>query len=164
GGGGALGALAGAPRAHDADAGVLGRGPAIALRDSGRGASRNHAQGPHELMPLLEVVIRFINVFSAAMVAGGQLTVLWVIIPVKRELDLSLSVRIHQAMLGHQIDRFMRPFGILSILSALLILALGLFRLLQISGLSLGVESLGILGTLGVILTSRYGNVRTNRV
>ena len=115
-------------------------------------------------MPPLEVLMRFINVFSAAMVAGGQLTVLWVIIPVKRELDLSLSVRIHQAMLGHQIDRFMRPFGILSILSALFILALGLFRLLQISGLSLGVESLGILGTIGVILTSRYGNVRTNRV
>ena len=70
------------------------------------------------------------------MVAGGQLTVLWVIVPIKRALKQSLSVRIHRAMLGHQIDRFMRPCGVISVLSGMLILALGLSTRLEISGIS----------------------------
>src|SRR5438105_8211388 len=114
-------------------------------------------------MSLLRLCIRFLNLLSGAIVGGGQLTVLWVIVPVKRELDVSLSVRIHRAMLGDQIDRFMQPFGILSILSGLLLLLLAASRLLPISRTSFAIESVGVLGTVGVILTSRYGNVPTNR-
>ena len=115
-------------------------------------------------LSVLEISLRFVNVLSAAIVAGGQLTVLLVIVPVLGTFDTRLSVQVHRAMLGHQIDRFMKPLGITSLLSALVIVALGLLEAIRIPAASLALTCVGIAGTIGVIVTSRYFNVPTNRV
>jgi hypothetical protein len=108
---------------------------------------------------LLLNVLVFVNVFAAALVAGGQVAVLMVIVPVKRRLPARASVELHLAMLGHQIDRYMRPSGIVSGLTAFAILALLPARPPAVVVPIL----LGLVGTLGVVITSRYFNVRTNR-
>jgi len=114
-------------------------------------------------MSVLEISLRFVNVLSAAIVAGGQVTVLLVIIPVLGSFDTRLSVQVHRAMLGHQIDRFMKPLGITSLLSAVAIMGFGLLEAIQIPAASLALTGIGMAGTIGVIVTSRYFNVRTNR-
>ena len=104
-------------------------------------------------------VLTFVNVFAAALVAGGQTAVLMVIVPVKRRWPVRASVELHLAMLGHQIDRYMKPSGIVSGLTALAILALLPARTPAV----VATMVLGMLGTLGVIITSRFFNVRANR-
>ena len=111
-------------------------------------------------MEVLDFILQFINVTAAAIVAGGQLAVLLVIVPVKREFPTELSVRMHVAMLGHQIDRYMKPSGIVSILSAIALLAVNRNQTLAPVAFTL----LGMLGTVGVVILSRYFNVRTNKV
>jgi hypothetical protein len=109
--------------------------------------------------PALLHALTFVNVFSAALVAGGQICVLLVIVPIKRRWPVRPSVELHLAMLGHQIDRYMKPSGILSGLTALAILALLPVRPPAV----VGAMALGLLGTLGVVITSRFFNVRANR-
>jgi hypothetical protein len=103
--------------------------------------------------------LRFVNVFAAAIVGGGLVAILLVVVPVKRTLPARQSVEIHLAMLGHQIDRYMKPSGILSGLTGLALLGLlpehTLARVVPLV--------LGLLGTVGVVITSRYFNVRSNR-
>jgi len=67
-------------------------------------------------------------------------------------------------MLGHQIDRFMKPLGIASLLTALVIVALGLLEAIRIPAASLALTCVGIAGTIGMVVTSRYFNVPTNRM
>jgi hypothetical protein len=112
---------------------------------------------------ILEVSLRFLNVFSTGIVAGGLATVLWVIVPVVGAFDKRTSVMAHQAMLGHQIDGIMKPLGIVSFLSGVAIVVLGALNYFPIPRASLAFSWLGILGIVGVIVTSRYYNVRTNR-
>src|ERR1043165_3510331 len=113
---------------------------------------------------VLEISLRFVNVLSAALAAGGQLTILLVIVPVLGAFETRLSVQVHVAMLGHQTDRFMKPLGIAALLSALVIVALGLLEAIRIPAASLALTCLGIAGTIGTIVTSRFFNVRTNRM
>lgn len=108
-------------------------------------------------MPLFDTLLQFVNLFAAALVAGGQTAVLLVIIPVKRAWPTELSVKLHVAMLGHQIDRYMKPSGIVSILAAAAILVLG-----GLPPVSSAFTIVGMVGTVGVIITSRYFNVKTN--
>jgi len=115
-------------------------------------------------MSAFEQAIRFVNVFAAAVVAGGQLVVLLVIVPTKREFEPRVSVLVHNAMLGHQIDRFMKPSGIVSGLAALALLALHFGNVIRIPPLSIAATLIGIVGTAGVVVTSRFFNVRTNRM
>jgi hypothetical protein len=114
-------------------------------------------------MSLAEIVLRSTNVLTASMVAGGQVTVLWVIVPVKRRFETPFAVRLHQAMLGRQIDRFMRPFGISSFVAGGLVLALDASKTFVRTPASLVLMGLGLLGTIGVAITSRGFNVPTNR-
>lgn len=109
-------------------------------------------------MDLIDGLLQFINLFSAALVAGGQVAVLLVIIPVKRAWPTELSVKLHVAMLGHQIDRYMKPSGIISIVAAALLLVLRH----MVPPVSIAFTLVGMVGTLGVIITSRYFNVKTN--
>ena len=110
-------------------------------------------------MPSLIEAVTFVNVFAAALVAGGQTCVLMVIVPVKRRWAARPSVELHIAMLGHQIDRYMKPSGIVSGLTAILILALVPARTAAV----VTPMVLGMIGTLGVVVTSRYFNVIANR-
>jgi len=74
-----------------------------------------------------------------------------------------MSVQVHNAMLGQQIDRFLKPTGIATLITALVIVALGLLDAVRISAASIVLTCLGIAGTVGIVVTSRYFNVRTNR-
>ena len=103
--------------------------------------------------------LTFVNVSGAALVAGGQIAVHMVIVPVKRALPARGSVELHLALLGHQIDRYMKPSGIVSALTAMAVLAL-----LPARPPAVVIPLvLGLLGTAGVVVTSRFFNVRANR-
>src|SRR5947207_5625790 len=110
----------------------------------------------------LVLLLRFINLCAAAVVAGGQLVVLLVIVPTKKRFATRTSVEVHNAMLGHQIDSFMKPCGITSISAALVILVLNFFPESRQPVISIVFLVIGMLGTVGVIFTSRYHNVVTN--
>lgn len=104
------------------------------------------------------LALHFVNIFAAALVGAGQFYVLMVIVPVKRALPSRLSVQTHVAMLGHQTDRYMKPSGIVSGLTGLaLLVVMPRHTLATIAPLVVGLA-----GTLGVVITSRYFNVRTN--
>ena len=115
-------------------------------------------------MTALTEVLRFINLLAAAVVAGGQICVLLVIIPTKRRFETCVSVMVHNAMLGHQIDYYMKPCGITSGLTAVLILALVGLRYYDLPGVSWVFYGIGMAGTMGVIVCSRFFNVVTNRM
>lgn len=109
-------------------------------------------------------VIQFVNLFAAALVAGGQVCVLLVIVPTKRQFPTRMSVEVHNAMLGHQIDYYMKPSGITSLLTAIAVVLLGLPAVgwISLPDISLLFYCLGMLGTVGVIICSRFFNVKTN--
>ncbi|HXG13237.1 MAG TPA: DUF1772 domain-containing protein [Gemmataceae bacterium] len=115
-------------------------------------------------MELLVQLLRFVNVFAAAVVGGGQLCVLLVIVPTKRQFSTRTSVEVHNAMLGHQIDYYMKPSGITSGLTAIALILLGAFQAYPLPAVSLVFYGLGLLGTAGVVITSRYFNVPMNRM
>jgi Domain of unknown function (DUF1772) len=110
-------------------------------------------------MRFLLPALHFVNVFAAAIVGGGQFVILMVIVPVKRVLPPRLAVQIHLAMLGHQIDRFMKPCALTSAIFAIALL----FLSPQLKPSTVAPLVIGLLGTAGVVITSRYFNVRTNR-
>src|SRR5206468_12511206 len=60
--------------------------------------------------------------------------------------------------------RFMKPSGIVSGLSAITLVGLRLIGTLEFSTASTALCLLGLAGTAGVVITSRFFNVRTNRV
>jgi len=108
----------------------------------------------------LTAMLHFVNVLSAALVAGGQVYVFMVIIPTKREFPTRFSVEMHNAMLGHRTDGYMKPAGLTSAFSALLILLLSR----DLTTAPLVFLTLGLAGTAGVIITSRYFNLPTNHM
>src|SRR5262245_9270562 len=112
-------------------------------------------------MAILLAVLHFVNICAAATVAGGQLCVLLVIVPTKRAFSNRTSVEVHNAMLGHQIDYYMKPAGIVAGLAAIAIVALD-FNHLPVASIAFIVVEL--IGVAGVVVTSRYHNVRTNRM
>lgn len=109
-------------------------------------------------MTTLVDALRFVNLFSAALVAGGLVMILMVVVPAKRSFPHDFSVKIHLAMLHDSPDRYMKPAGIISALTgiALLLLPRGMGAAYMIAMV------IGLLGTAGVVITSRYFNVRTN--
>jgi hypothetical protein len=109
-------------------------------------------------------ILRFTNLFAASLVAGGQVCVLLVIMPTKRRFAARDSVLVHNAMLGHQIDYYMKPSGITSALSAIAILFLGGLIGRILPSQSVLFYFVGLAGTAGVVLLSRYFNVPTNRL
>lgn len=113
-------------------------------------------------MVALVEMLRFVNLLAAALVAGGQVYVYRVVMPVKRSFDTRTSVQVHNAMLGHQTDHYMKPAGIVSGLTALAIMALGISGMHPLPPISIALTGIGFLGTLGVALLSRYFNVPTN--
>jgi len=106
----------------------------------------------------MNILLHFINLLSAALVAGGQIYVLMVIIPTKREFPDRLSVQMHNAMLGHRTDGYLKPSGIISALSAISILLLSR----DLPAVSIVFLLLGLAGTAGVVICSRFFNVKTN--
>jgi uncharacterized membrane protein len=105
-------------------------------------------------------VLRFLNVLGAAIMAGGQLFVFMVIIPVKRRWPVNLSVQCHQAMLHTLPDRYLLPAGQASGLCAIALL----FLQHDLSKLPVLLRILGIMGLVGVAITSEAFNKPTNRV
>jgi uncharacterized membrane protein len=75
-------------------------------------------------MTFLLQALRFINLFTAAIIAGGQVLVSMVTLPALRRWSPSMSLQAHQGMLDTQPDRFMVPSAIICPLSAILILIL----------------------------------------
>jgi hypothetical protein len=107
----------------------------------------------------LTQALNFINILSTAVIAGGQFFALLVIVPTKRRFPIPVSVQVHNAMLGHQTDFFMKPAGLISILLAVLLFVTNYERLPIVAVVFLVLE---LVGVAGVIVTSRYFNVRTN--
>jgi hypothetical protein len=109
-------------------------------------------------MTTLLEALRFVNLFSAALVAGGLVMILMVVVPAKRSFPHDFSVKVHLAMLHDAPDVYMKPAGIVSALTgvALLLLPRGM------SWAYVVALVVGLLGTVGVVITSRYFNVRTN--
>jgi hypothetical protein len=66
--------------------------------------------------------LKFVNVTSTAIVAGGQLFALRVIIPAMRDLPPQASAPLHQAMLVDLPHKYLGPIGMLSAISAIGIL------------------------------------------
>ena len=121
-------------------------------------------------MTILLLLLRLVNLMAAATVAGGQVYVYRVIMPTKRRFVTRTSVEVHNAMLGHQTDHYMKPSGIISGFAALAIVALTMLPGVGVPAtsdnsslvVSTAFMCLGMLGTLGVALLSRYFNVPTN--
>ena len=110
-------------------------------------------------MFILLLLLHFVNIVAAAVLAGGQLCVLLVIVPTKRKFATPTSVEVHNAMLGHQIDGYMKPTGIIGALAATSILVLSFENLSHAAIAFIGVE---LMAFLGVLITSRFFNVKTN--
>ena len=89
--------------------------------------------------------LRLLNLFSTGIVAGGQLLILRVIMPVKEHWSPRRSLQLHQEML---IDRplYLRPATTISMVSAVLILLLRR----NFSSWSARFLIAGVLATLGV--------------
>jgi len=103
--------------------------------------------------------LRFINVLGAAIMAGGQLFVLMVVIPIKRQWDERRSVELHQASLHTLPDRYLLPAGVISGLAGLLWLVLEFGSDRWATWLTL----VGLLGIVGTAVTSQRFNKPTNR-
>jgi hypothetical protein len=111
-------------------------------------------------MPAWEFALRFVNVFLAAIVAGGQLLVLLAIVPVKRQWPQELSLKLHQDMLIVPPDRYLKPSVGAMFATAILILALRR-DFTEPSGIFTAV---GLASTIGVMITAQFWNFATNRV
>lgn len=105
-------------------------------------------------------LLTFINVWSAGIAAGGQLFVLLVIVPVKRQWPQKNSVELHQAMLHDLADRILLPATIISAVTAGLLLLLNRIYGRAVAPLYL----VGLLGSAGVAITSERFNKPTNRM
>jgi hypothetical protein len=110
-------------------------------------------------MTLILQVLHFANIFAAALVAGGLVFVLMVIVPAKRALPPRPSVEVHLAMLCGQPDRYMKPLGIISGLLAIVLVVL----LREATPVKVAPLLVGLVGSLGVFITSHFFNVQTNR-
>jgi amino acid transporter len=109
--------------------------------------------------PYVGLVLHFVSVFTAMLVAGGQVFAMMVIIPTKRRFSERVSVEVHNAMLGHQTDIYMKPAAIISFITAVALVAL---QYSQLPVRVLVFSGIGMAGTLGVVFLSRFFNVPAN--
>jgi hypothetical protein len=103
--------------------------------------------------------LRLINIFCAAINAGGMVLVLVVDDPLNRKFPLSLYVPFHRAT-GRTVHQYMRPITILSGLAAVLILVLD--RDLNAGAAALTLA--GLVCTLVVILVSQLWLIPMNPI
>jgi hypothetical protein len=114
-------------------------------------------------MTQLVKVLHFTNILCTALVAGGQVLISMVILPVKRRWSVGRALQLHQDTLDHMPDRYLKPTLLLSGAtvgaSSLILLVQRKFK----RSIAL-VTFTNLLGMIGVIATSRYFNVRTNKM
>lgn len=103
--------------------------------------------------------IRFINIFCAAITAGGLVMVGMAVYPAMKTFEPRITARMHRAI-DLLPDRYMRPSTITSVVTAVLLLILG--RKEQPKATK--YTAVGLLGSLGIIFTSEFFNVRINRI
>lgn len=103
--------------------------------------------------------LRVVNLVAAGLAAGILVVVLVAVIPLVRGLPPAVGLLIHQRF-DPLVDRVNPPAVALSALSALLILLLD--RTLTAPAAAL--TALGLLGSLGVAVTSLGFNMRINRL
>jgi Domain of unknown function (DUF1772) len=104
-------------------------------------------------------VLRFINVFAAGIVAGGQMLVLLTTARIIRGLAPSLSIQMHQAILDDHADRHMPPAALIAVISGAVILILH-HQLTHTSG---AFTTAGVVCALGVALVSLSLVQRSNQ-
>lgn len=102
-------------------------------------------------MGVLVQALRFVNLFTAAIIAGSQVLVSMVMLPAMRSWPPSMSLKTHQGMLDTQPDRFMVPAAIVCPLSAIGVLLLGR-KLKSRSGLwyLIGIVATGVVTVASV--------------
>jgi len=94
-------------------------------------------------------VLRFINLMTAALIAGGQVLVLMVVLPVMRRWPPSMAVQTHQMMLFGTPDRYIVPSAIICPLSAVLMLILR-----HKADLSSLFDAIGVVAAAGLTVAS----------
>ena len=97
------------------------------LTQRGLARSLPHCYKPERIsagMTFALAVLRFINLFSAALIAGTQVLVFMVVLPVMRRWPPIMSLQTHQAMLFGTPDKYIVPSAIVCPLSAIVILLL----------------------------------------
>lgn len=136
------------------------RSPAAALtgREPHGYARRRPAGGGGDLNDL-ELVLRAINLFCAALVVGGVTFAHMNVVPIIRRWDDELALKLHREMVDVNPDRYIRPCAIISQLAALgaLVAADGL----PDSSLVLTIEGMVLL--LGTAAVSESVNQPINR-
>jgi hypothetical protein len=115
------------------------------------------------------LVLRFMNLFCIALTSGGLVMVLVAVYPSiflpvwwpfsTKKFDSKVTAELHRAI-DLRPDTYMRPSTIVAGVTALLILILhhGLTPFITTSTI------IGLIGTLGIILTSEFLNVPINRI
>jgi uncharacterized membrane protein len=104
-------------------------------------------------------IIRFINMFSAAITCGGLVMVGMAVYPAMKTFQPVITAQMHRAI-DLLPDAYMRPSTITSTATALLLLVLRS----HLTPTSTALTAVGLLGSLGVILDSEFGNVPINRI
>jgi uncharacterized membrane protein len=104
-------------------------------------------------------VLRFINIFCAAITCGGLVMVGMAVYPAMKQFEPKITAQIHRAI-DLLPDAYMRPSTIITGIAALLILILHTDLRLFTTVFTI----IGLAGTLGIIITSEFFNVRINAV
>jgi hypothetical protein len=109
-----------------------------------------------------------ISLFAAGILVGGLFHAWKLIVGALRELPQVTQVRVHQGMLFLTPDRFMQPCGLIAGLGALAILLCQFLGSLQDGSVPMIVSAVclvvGLLGIVGVVITSRYFGTRINAI
>lgn len=103
-------------------------------------------------------VLNVIGIICSGILLGGLIIAYRLIVPTVNTLAPTPSVKVHQTMLDGQPDRFMQPMGVIGLLCIVIILILHH----NLPALSVVGYAVAVVGTLMVILLSRYRNVKTN--
>jgi len=103
-------------------------------------------------------VLRFINIFFAAIATGTLVMVLLALIPMVGSMSPGVGLQVHHRI-DPLIDRFNPPSVIISAVAAALILLLDAAR----TSTTVFLYVVGILGSIGIAVTSLGFNMRINR-
>jgi uncharacterized membrane protein len=109
-------------------------------------------------MNVLADVLPFLTVFSAGIATGTWVVTQFALIPARHKLPPEASVKFH-VVSGQDIDRFNPQLVLISIVSGLLILGLGLAP----SATSKLCTVVGVVGMTGGAFTSMFWNMPINR-
>jgi uncharacterized membrane protein len=111
---------------------------------------------------MLISVLRFLNIFSMTLLAGGTVMALMAIVPAKRDFPAAISIQVHNAMLHKRPDQIQKPLGTVAGLSALGILGVHFFWGHNLRKASLLFTVIGLAALLGVIIASECFNIPIN--